>query len=466
MNGQVRQCLERPDRGSRLPGRKARWQEGGDRMAIYRAGDKAKLNIGAAKIKKMYRGDVKVYSAGNICTYHVDTGITYQEEVDEGASCLSPGTFTPAKAGWEFVGWREDQTAGSSVLTGKLMGDDPVTLYAVFQKVVTLSYNGNGATSGSTAAQAGIRYYNNGNVLNPGFTVMANGFAKSGYIFTGWMSGSTAYTAGQSVTLSSSLVLTAQWYTAAATTFAYTGGIQTYTVPVTGLYLLKAYGAQGGSIGNTGAVGGAGGHSSKYVYLLEGNTLYVVCGGQGLYTSEGQGTPGGYNGGGNISHHYYKGASGGGCTHIATRSGTLQALGSTNDLIIVAGGGGGAASSQRGGSGGGLTGGNGIRTVNDSASVAGSGGTQSNGGTGVTGTTDSGIFGKGGSGGAKSGYYGGAGGGGLFGGGGGDHNASGGGGSGYIGSSSTVYKGIAYTNSTVQGGNTGNGWASIQLISI
>lgn len=434
-------------------------------MPVHIAQHKAKLYLGNKKVKKIFRGGVKVYSAGNICTYHVDTGITYREEVDEGASCLSPKGFTPAKSGWGFVGWREDQTAGSSVLTGKLMGDDPVTLYAVFQKVVTLSYNGNGATSGSTAAQAGIRYYNNGNVLNPGFTVMANGFAKSGYIFTGWMSGSTAYTAGQSVTLSSSLVLTAQWYTAAATTFVYTGGIQAYTVPVTGLYLLKAYGAQGGSIGNTGDVGGAGGHSSKYIYLLEGNTLYVVCGGQGLYTSEGQGTPGGYNGGGNISHHYYKGASGGGCTHIATRSGTLQALGSTNGLIIVAGGGGGAAPSKNGGSGGGLTGGNGIRTANDSQSVAGSGGTQSNGGAG-TGTTDSGIFGKGGISSVKSGYYGGAGGGGLFGGGGGDHNASGGGGSGYIGSSITIFNGKNYTNTTVQGGNNGNGFASVQLIAV
>lgn len=426
-------------------------------MAIYRAGDKAKLNIGAAKVKKMYRGDVKVYSAGNICTYHVDTGITYQEEVDEGASCLSPKSFTPAKAGWEFVGWREDQTAGSSVLTGKLMGDDPVTLYAVFQKVVTLSYNGNGATSGSTAAQAGIRYYNNGNVLNPGFTVMANGFAKSGYIFTGWMSGSTAYTAGQSVTLSSSLVLTAQWYTASAIPFGYNGGIQAYAVPATGLYLLRASGASGANA--THGTGGAGGTSHRYVQLSGGQVLYIVCGGIDGYNGGGVRQGGGYNGGG--------------ATHIAIRSGTLAQLGSASGLLVVAGGGGSAGNEghgsgiYNGGAGGGLTGGNGSSTLPNYGVDFGTGGTQNSGGHQIMNSSRNvGTFGQGAN---TYGVDGGAGGGGLYGGGGGGNyngGCPGGGGSGYIGSSTTVYKGSTYINATTQGGNTGNGSASIQLIRI
>ena len=75
-------------------------------MAIYIGSQKPKFYLGDQKVKAIWLGGVKVYSAGNIVTYHVDTGITYQEEVDEGASVLSPTSFTPTKQGWTFIGWR------------------------------------------------------------------------------------------------------------------------------------------------------------------------------------------------------------------------------------------------------------------------------------------------------------------------------------------------------------------------
>ena len=167
-------------------------------MAIYRAGSKGKLHVGAAKVKRVYQGDVKVYSSGNVCTYHVDAGSTYMEEVDEGVSCLSPGTFIPAKAGWEFVGWREDQTASSSVLTGKVMGDDPITLYAVFRQAVTLTTVANGTTNRETKP----RLYNNGNLVDPVFTVASP--ARSGATFKGWSAsaGSTTISNNSISTLS------------------------------------------------------------------------------------------------------------------------------------------------------------------------------------------------------------------------------------------------------------------------
>ena len=107
---------------------------------------KLKLFVGEDKVKKAYLGDTKIYSAGNIVTYRVDNGVTYQEEVDSDASCLNPTTFTPSKSGWTFVGWREDTTASSDVLSSKIMGDEPITLYAVFRKAVTLYYY-NGSTT-------------------------------------------------------------------------------------------------------------------------------------------------------------------------------------------------------------------------------------------------------------------------------------------------------------------------------
>ena len=159
-------------------------------MAIYRAGSKGKLYKGAAKVKKAYQGAVKVYSSGNICTYHVETGISYMEEVDEGASCLSPGNFTPVKEGWEFAGWKLSDAAGLPAEEEILMGDDPITLYALFKQDVILTTVANGIT----ARETGQRLYNNGNLANPVFTVASP--SKAGATFKGWSSGagSTAIT--------------------------------------------------------------------------------------------------------------------------------------------------------------------------------------------------------------------------------------------------------------------------------
>lgn len=100
---------------------------------------KASRNLICAghKIAKMYCQNEVIYSAGNTVTYIVD-GISYQEDVEEGASCLSPKTFTPSKSGWEFVGWRQQDTAANdSVLSNLIMENEPITLYAVFRQAVT-----------------------------------------------------------------------------------------------------------------------------------------------------------------------------------------------------------------------------------------------------------------------------------------------------------------------------------------
>lgn len=73
----------------------------------------------------------KFYSAGNIVTYVVN-GKQYQEEVDEGASVLSPKSFTPSKSGATFLGYSDSATS-TTVLAEKVMGDEPITLYAVFK---------------------------------------------------------------------------------------------------------------------------------------------------------------------------------------------------------------------------------------------------------------------------------------------------------------------------------------------
>lgn len=161
------------------------------------------------KVKKWYHNGAKVFSAGNVVTYYFNSNDYAQEEIDSGASCLTPKkvNYINHFSGWTFVGWREDKTASSSVLSSKVMGDEPITLYAVYRRTLTATFNGNGATGGSVASISGTQYYNNGNTANPTITLPANGYSRTDYKFTGWNYGAV----GAKITLTGNITVSAQW---------------------------------------------------------------------------------------------------------------------------------------------------------------------------------------------------------------------------------------------------------------
>lgn len=144
--------------------------------------------------------------------------------------------------------------------------------------------------------------------------------------------------------------------------FGYTGAVQTFTAPASGRYQLEVWGAQG--VPNTYPASyetrNVGGYSVGEINLTAGDKLYIGVGGKGNnYT-------GGWNGGGNAyDDMYIYGNAGGGCTHIAKRTGQLYQLENyKEDVIIVAGGGGGCGDNNygagvyySGGDGGGYIGG-------------------------------------------------------------------------------------------------------------
>jgi len=72
--------------------------------------------------------------------------------------------------------------------------------------------------------------------------------------------------------------------------FVYTGSIQTFTAPKTGIYQLETWGAQGGNASDDNLVarGGYGAYAKGEVLLTQGETIYINVGGQN-----------GYGGGGN-----------------------------------------------------------------------------------------------------------------------------------------------------------------------
>ena len=253
-----------------------------------------------------------------------------------------------------------------------------------------------------------------------------------------------------------------------------------------GDYKLEVWGAEGGSYNST-YHGGKGGYSVGTITFTETDTnLFINIGGAGKNSEScSSDYPGGYNGGGNsyhwINRNVYS-ASGGGATHIATVSGTLQQLGYTEavtngKLLIAAGGGGGGyvaanlSESAIGGAGGGLIGMNG--TANTiSPSRYGLGGTQTEGGK-YAGNGRAipgfGSFGKGGDSSPTASESGGSGGGSGFFGGGGSTVAGGGGGSSYIGgvTNGQTIAGdseMPSPNGGTEIGHSGNGYARITYL--
>jgi trimeric autotransporter adhesin len=272
------------------------------------------------------------------------------------------------------------------------------------------------------------------------------------------------------ILLGSCAPTTSSWVggsTSATVSFAYTGGAQSWVVPV-GVTSISVdlQGAKGGDndnwpSGGYPSQGGNGGRVQATYGVTAGTTLNIFIGGLGVNgpTGGGSSAAGGYNGGGSGGHSSpYAGGGGGGASDI--RIGGLA----LSNRVLIAGGGGGAGldypggNMERGGAGGGLTGGNGYWDGGNTGGQGGYGGTSAAGGASGSGGGSAGTLGvggaayaTGGSGGGGGGYYGG--------GGGGTSWAGGGGGSSYTGPSATS---VTHT----QAYNSGAGSLSISYSAV
>lgn len=273
--------------------------------------------------------------------------------------------------------------------------------------------------------------------------------------------------------------------------FTYSGDVQTYTIPMNGLYKLEVNGASGGDqiydiagqdkhLGT----GGKGGYSVGYSYFSKGQELYICigkCGENHLASKDMSGyfAKGGYNGGGNGG--LSGGGGGGGCTSITqfhNRGELYNYKDFIHEILIVAGGGGGGVCERaeeldteldlHGGSGGGLVGGNGNENIDVGIDVGyggGWGGRQYPYDDNGEWTDGWGYFGLAENTGDTPGKpYGGGGGGGYYGGG-DNQQGAGGGGSGYIGGVPEIsFQNTRYTPSTLNGRHSGDGDATITFL--
>ena len=221
-----------------------------------------------------------------------------------------------------------------------------VDLNNTSNKVCTVTFNNNGGTG---TMQNQTVYYNIATNLEQ------STFSKTGYVFCGWNTKADGtgkrYASEGKIKISQDTMLYAQWIQEVYN-FDYVedqnenGYAQTFTVPVTGVYKLECWGAQGGSHADiSDSVGGYGGYSVGDIRLNKNDTLYIFVGEEGVTSqSEIVGDSYAYPNGGAIQYNYdhnnnlgisYNG--GGGSTHIAKENKLIENLWNNNNLLMVAG---------------------------------------------------------------------------------------------------------------------------------
>ncbi len=181
-----------------------------------------------------------------------------------------------------------------------------------------------------------------------------------------------------------------------------TGESYKFIAPVSGIYKIELWGAQGGGAyydyengdetvgyGRIGEYikGGKGGYVSGNINLEKNTILYIYVGGMGndysSTTSFHDRATGGFNGGGQGGWHYQVAGSGGGATDIRLQDGNWNNFNSLKSRIMVAGAGAGTSNYRNavsGGYGGGLIGGLGNLNINSVGHQLATGGTQTFGG--------------------------------------------------------------------------------------
>ena len=414
------------------------------------------------RVTRIFVGEDRVYAAGVKVTYQIDTGYALERTVPDREDAIAAAPDA-ALEGYTFVGWRQDNSAEKKVLSEFIISsEEPVTLYAVFKKQMTIGLMPNGGTLSESGAKENFTvycYYNNGNAQSEPTTVPASPYTRKNMSFCGWSIDSLStpsYKPGEKGVFPAEAALYAMWVTTEYD-FPYTGNYVQFVIPQDGIYEFEVWGASGGEAkgDNLVAEGGLGGHSKGYKKMKKDEVIYVYNGGSPKGTS--YGANGGGNGYNYASSKQY-GAGGGGSTHVATKPGSLGSNNSSSPsysnrscVLIVAGGGGGGGidngTAHKGGDGGGngsggALGGRQISTSSSPSENFGMGDYYSSSGT------------------ASSG-----GGGGWFGGNYGLRWEAGAGGSGYVdGVAPFTHNGKYYPAETEAGVNEGNGRAFIRYV--
>ena len=126
---------------------------------------------------------------------------------------FSISSATPARSGYTFIGWNTSNTATSASYNSgdTITISSNTTLYAIWKKTLTLSYNANGGSGAPNSQSKDI--YNA--TTSASFTVSSTIPKYVGYTFLGWSTSTSSETAsyvgGNSISISSNTTLHAVW---------------------------------------------------------------------------------------------------------------------------------------------------------------------------------------------------------------------------------------------------------------
>lgn len=202
------------------------------------AGNTVECDISSDIVTFAFRSDVSGVGDG-YGYYAVVTGFdSNNNQITQGynyAKDLVAGEYkTPATAGgpYRFIGWSENQNADPRVSTDviyytegdissylqKTNADSAVTLYAIWQKIYVITYNGNGATGSVTTQTQEIVA---GATANLKAVQTSSGFTRTNYKVKEWntsangngtsYAGGASFTAPANMNLGDGLILYAIW---------------------------------------------------------------------------------------------------------------------------------------------------------------------------------------------------------------------------------------------------------------
>jgi uncharacterized repeat protein (TIGR02543 family) len=132
-----------------------------------------------------------------------------------GAAVHGPGTITlsstaPTRDGYRFSGWNTQAGGGGTSYPSSAanfpMPENATTLYAQWVQVFTVTYDGNGAASGSVPAAT---THDSG--ATPTLSGNSGTLARTGYTFDGWTTTANTGSAVTTVTVSASRTVYARW---------------------------------------------------------------------------------------------------------------------------------------------------------------------------------------------------------------------------------------------------------------
>ena len=173
-----------------------------------------------------YSAGASLTTSSNIVLYAQWGAATYSYSFElNGGTSTQPasGTIThngqitlpaaPSRSGYTFTGWNDGSTTSNASASVNLTANKVFVAQWSAQSY-SITYDGNGSTSGSVTAGS----YVAGGVP---YAIAANGFTKTGYTFAGWKdAANNSFIVGAGYSTAANLVLTAQW-TASSFTVTY-----------------------------------------------------------------------------------------------------------------------------------------------------------------------------------------------------------------------------------------------------